>query len=251
MANKDIRDLPVDQAVTFRPSRILYVRALTEKNQHSEILDLTMHLKSTFREEITPEIHELAQLTLRANPIFPPTWVVSGPSRFVASHLTVEEPTTGGSGSSSETVVLAEIRSHLLNFGNVHIRFPAHSAHSSHEISVEPVSHRSRAQSFIKDSVPYLWDTLSTTATGASAASSDGTFWSKPMALSGRLTLFKAVAGKKFQIARYESSNGKFGLGGLLVLEEREVDALIAAVTLIGVLGQNDSFLAPGLDWKG
>ncbi|KEF51516.1 uncharacterized protein A1O9_12433, partial [Exophiala aquamarina CBS 119918] len=226
--------LPVDQAVTFRPSRILYMRPLTSKGQHSEILDLTTHLKTTFREDITPEIHQLAQLTLRANPIFHPTWVVRGSSRFVTSRLSVEEPTTEGSQSTSRAMALAEIRKHLLNFGTVHIRFPADSAHSSHGISVEPVSHRSRAQSFVKDSVPYLWDTLSTTT--ASPASSDTTFWGKPMALSGRLRLFKAVAGKKFEAARYESSNGKFALGGLLVLEEREVDPLIAAVTLIGVL---------------
>jgi len=105
--------------------------------------------------------------------------------------------------------------------------------------------------------VPYLWDTVSSsssssTATAASAASSGtSSFWGKPMALSGRLTLFKAIARKKYPVALYESSNGKFGLDGLLVLEEREIDALVAAVTLIGVLGQNDSFLAPGLDWKG
>jgi hypothetical protein len=259
MAKKDIRDLPIDESVTFRPTKILYLRALTEKNQHSEILDLTARLQSMFREDITPEFQELAQLALRANPIFPPTWVISGPSRFVASHLIVEAPsapsatptpaegdTRSGVGTRTSTLV-AEIRRHLLNFGTVHIRFPAGSTHSTHEISVEPLSHRSRAQSFIMDSVPYVWDM----AAASSSSASDTKFWSKPMALSGRLALFKAVAGKKFEVARYESANGKFGLGGLLVLEEREVDALVAALTLLGVLGQNDSFLAPGLDLMG
>lgn len=258
MTKTDIRDLPVDESVTFRPTKILYLRALTEKNQHSEVLDLTARLQSMFRDDITPEFQELAQLTLRANPIFAPTWVISGPSRFVASHLIVEDlsalatTTTTAEGhagaESRASTVIAEIRRHLLNFGTVHIRFPAESTHSTHEISVEPLSHRSRAQSFIMDSVPYVWDTA---AAASSSSGSDTKFWSKPMALSGRLSLFKAVAGKKFEVARYESTSGKFGLDGLLVLEEREIDALVAAVTLIGVLGQNDSFLAPGLDLMG
>lgn len=71
------------------------------------------------------------------------------------------------------------------------------------------------------------------------------------MALSGRLSLCKAVAGKRFEVARYESASGKFELGGLLVLEDREIDVLVAVLTLVAVLGQNDSFLAPGLDLMG
>lgn len=251
MANntRDIRHLPIDQSITCQPTKTLYLRALTEKNQHSEVLDLTARLQPLFREETTSaEYQELAQLTLRANPVFPPMWVINGPSRFVASHLIVETPSSPAAGGSEirdrSTPVAAEIRRHVLNFGTVHIHFPAESTHSTHDIKVEPLSHRSRAQSFTKDSVPYFWDT-------SSSAGSDTAFWSKPMALSGRLSLWKAVAGKKFELARYESASGRFDLGGLLVLEDREVDALVATLTLVAVLGQNDSFLAPGLDLMG
>ncbi|KAK5056817.1 hypothetical protein LTR84_012349 [Exophiala bonariae] len=250
--NKDIRRLPTDKSITFRPTRILYLRPLIDKDQHSEILDLTARLEPLFRDDITPEFQELVQLTLRANPVFPPTWVINGPAKFVASHLTVEaSSSTAESGTGQTTkAAVAEIRTHLLNFGTVHIRFPANSMHSTHEIKVEPLSHRSRAQVFTKDSVPYVWDTSSS---GASTTTADrgSTFWSKPMALSGRLALSKAVAGKRFEVARYESASGKFELGGLLVLEDREVDVLVAVLTLVAVLGQNDSFLAPGLDLMG
>jgi len=40
-------------------------------------------------------------------------------------------------------------------------------------------------------------------------------------------------------------------LKGILVLDEREVDALVAVVTLVGVLGQNDAFYCPGFDLIG
>ena len=63
--------------------------------------------------------------------------------------------------------------------------------------------------------------------------------------------MYKILASKKNEVARYESANGKFELKGLLVLEEREIDALVAALTLVGVLGQNDAFYAPGLDLVG
>ncbi|KIW12167.1 hypothetical protein PV08_09442 [Exophiala spinifera] len=255
--SKDMRDLPIDESVTFRPTRILYLRTLAATNQHSEILDLTARLHALFHEDITPEFQELAQSTLRANPVFPPVWAINGEAKFVASHLTVVDTPSStaerepGMETSSS---IAEIRTHLLNFGTVHIIFPAGSTHSVHEIKVEPLSHRSRAQMFTKDSVAYVWDTSShapSSRASASGFSKDSTFWGKPMALSGRLSLCKAVAGKRFEVGRYESASGKFELGGLLVVDDREVDILVAALTLVAVLGQNDSFLAPGLDLKG
>lgn len=59
------------------------------------------------------------------------------------------------------------------------------------------------------------------------------------------------MASKKVEVARYESSSGRFELKGILVLDEREVDALVAVVTLVGVLGQNDAFYCPGFDLIG
>jgi hypothetical protein len=86
-----------------------------------------------------------------------------------------------------------------------------------------------RAQSFVKDSATYAWET-------------GGRF------KSGHMSLYKAVGAKKIEVARYESDSGVFTAGGVLVLETREVDELTALLTCMAVLNQRDAFYMPGLD---
>lgn len=226
MSAKDILNLSIDQSVTLRPRQIFCLRSGVQTT-HSEIIDLTRPLLSKYHEDITPELHEVAQIYLRANPVLNPLWQLIGVQKFINASLAVSEP-------SSPTIELARVRSQLLSFGTVHIRFPPGSPHSSHEIIVRPISYMSRAQSFVQDSVPYSWEISTTAATSVTTAK--------------KLHLFKAVAGKKFEIARYSTEDGKFGLGGLLVFDDTEIDSLVVSLTLIGVLTQNDSFFAPGLD---
>lgn len=62
------------------------------------------------------------------------------------------------------------------------------------------------------------------------------------------MLLYKARGAKKIEVARYESDSGSFIAGGLLALETREVDALVAMLTCMAVLNQRDAFYMPGLD---
>jgi hypothetical protein len=68
---------------------------------------------------------------------------------------------------------------------------------------------------------------------------------------SGCLSLYKAVAAKKVDVARYESDTGGFVAGGPLVLETREVDELVALFTCMAVLNERDAFYMPGIDLGG
>jgi len=65
---------------------------------------------------------------------------------------------------------------------------------------------------------------------------------------SGRMSLYECVAGKKIEVARYESARGGFRVGGPLAVEVREVDELVAVLTCMAVLSQRDAFYMPGLD---
>ena len=154
------------------------------------------------------------------------------PSFVTFLGISITNPSTG-------LTKVAQFHSPWLSFGATHVYFPPDSSHCIHELTVKPVSVKRRAQTFVKDSVLHIW----APASGASV--------SRDNAGSGKLSLFKAVASKQIESARYESVSGKFELGGLLVLEEREVDALVAVLTVVDVLGQNDAFYAPGLDLVG
>ena len=119
-----------------------------------------------------------------------------------------------------------------MGYGVTHITFPADSVRCSHTLEVKPLSTARRAQSFVKDSVPYAWET-------------PGGF------KSGRMSLYKLIGSKKIEVARYKSESGRFHTGGPLVLETREVDELVASLTCMALLNQRDAFYKTGLDLGG
>lgn len=225
---ENILHFPIDESATFSPTRILYLRP-GQSTTHCEILDVTNNLKSSYRGDPTPELLELAQITLRANPTLAPTWTFSKKSKFSKSHLSVfEQP-----GDKE----IAHVNSHFLSFGTSHVHFPPDLSNTTHDITVKPLSIKSRAQSFVKDSVPYAWQPSRLESEQSSKA--------------GDLSLFKALARKKIEVAKYASVDGKFELNGLLLIDEREVDAVVTVLTLVSVLGQSDTFYAFGIDLIG
>ncbi|KAH8691613.1 hypothetical protein BGW36DRAFT_305113 [Talaromyces proteolyticus] len=134
-----------------------------------------------------------------------------------------------GSGSSGSPI-LAEYSSPLLAYGVTHISFPEDSLHSAHAIKIRPLNATRRSQSFVQDSVTYAWDMNKKLFPGG----------------GGVLSLYKGIgATKKVEIGRYQSDNGKFVPGGMLVIDSDEVDVLVAVLTLLAVLGQRDSFSFP------
>lgn len=58
----------------------------------------------------------------------------------------------------------------------------------------------------------------------------------------------KLVSSKKIVVASYENDLGKFALGGPLLVDDKEIDALVASLTLLCCLNQRDAYYMPGLD---
>jgi hypothetical protein len=142
----------------------------------------------------------------------------------------VDGPLDDADGTYHGSSVLAEYSSPLLAYGVTDISFPADSLHSSHAIKVRPLNATRRSQSFVQDSVTYAWDVNKMLFPGG----------------GGLLSLYKGVGSvKKIEIGRYQSDNGKFTPGGVLVIDAEEVDVLVAVLTLLSVLAQRDSFCFP------
>lgn len=142
----------------------------------------------------------------------------------------VDGPIDGQDETNHRSSVLAEFSSPLLAYGATDISFPADSLHSSHPIKVRPLNATRRSQCFVQDSVTYAWDVNKKLFPGG----------------GGVLSLYKGVgAVKKIEIGRYQSDDGTFTPGGVLVIDSEEVDVLVAVLTLLAVLAQRDSFCFP------
>ena len=223
MAPKSILDIPVDEAISLRPTTILYIVSQSGWARDTNVLDLTAQLHDSYQDDLTPEFKASARRLASSSPPLAPIFTLTRARWYSTSRLTV----TDAAG-----VQLAEWHSPILAYGVTHIRFPEDSPHCSHAVEVKPLSIYRRAQSFVKDSATYAWET--------------GERFEP-----GRMSLYKATGAKKIEVARYESDSGGFTVGGPLVLETREVDDLIALLTCMAVLNQRDAFYKPGLDLGG
>jgi hypothetical protein len=220
MAPNSILEIPIDATVNLRPNRILYIVPQSGWARDTKILDLTSQLHNSYHDDLTPELKASAKRLASSTPPPAPVFTLTRAHWYSSSRLTITD--TAGAQ-------LAEWHSPIMAYGVTHIKFPEHSPHCSHALEVKPLSVARRAQSFIKDSATYVWET-------------SGRF------KSGRMSLYKAIGGKKIEVARYESDSSAFTAGGPLVLETREVDELVALLTCMAVLNQRDAFYKPGLD---
>lgn len=212
--------MPIDQAITLHPTRILYIVPQSGWARETKVLDLTAQLHDTYHDDLTAEFKAAAKRIAGSTPAPAPIFTLTRTHWYSSSRLTVTD--TAGAQ-------LAEWHSPIMGYGVTHISFPANSLHCSHALEVKPISIGRRAQSFINDSATYVWE-------------AGGRF------NSGRMSLYKAIGAKKIEVARYESNSGTFIAGGLLILETREVGELVAMLTCMAVLNQRDAFYMPGLD---
>ncbi|KPI38755.1 uncharacterized protein AB675_5937 [Cyphellophora attinorum] len=107
--------------------------------------------------------------------------------------------------------------------------------------NLDPSNDDDHAEGFVKESVPFV--------RASSAPSTPADAGKKPD--RGSFSLFRSSgsgsAGKKIEIARYQSFSGKYELGGVLVADSREVQGgndgmLIVVLTLVGLLSAKESF---------
>jgi hypothetical protein len=110
----------------------------------------------------------------------------------------------------------------LSSLGEAVLSFPLDSPHSSHPISLQNKTWGLRSETFIVNSQPYFWEPDS--------------YWH-----STNMTLYKVTgsgeAEKKVEIGKYAQKWwGSIWTGGTFVVDEKEIDGIVACLTLIVVL---------------
>ncbi|KAH3975312.1 hypothetical protein HBH98_099260 [Parastagonospora nodorum] len=108
------------------------------------------------------------------------------------------------------------------SFGEAVLTFPTDSTHSSHPISLKNKMWNTRTEAFTINSQPFLWEPDS--------------HWH-----SQNMTLYKVTgtgdAEKKFEIGKYAQKWwGSVWTGGTFVVDDREIDGVVACLTLVVVL---------------
>jgi hypothetical protein len=139
----------IDPAPPFQPTRIFYIQKKSLIRSSIHILDLTTALLETYNPQtgISPSFLAEAKKLVSSSP--PPETIYILKSNLTSSHLTV----TNRTGTH-----LASWESPILALGTTTISFPDGSSHSSHPIEVKPLGVGRRAESFVKDSVTYVWE---------------------------------------------------------------------------------------------
>ncbi|KAE9367304.1 hypothetical protein N431DRAFT_513597 [Stipitochalara longipes BDJ] len=116
--------------------------------------------------------------------------------------------------------VVAEVSGPLLALGLWTLTFPTESPHSSHPIELRPAGMLRREDVFVKDSIPYIWDVLDAFAL---------------------CKLYKVMDSKRVEVARYTAKHSRDSTG-VLVVDGKEVDLVVAVMTWLAVLKRSDSF---------
>lgn len=211
--------MPINKTVALQPTRILYIVPQSGWDRETEILDLTSQLLDSYQDGFTEDFNASVKRLVSSSPPPPPIFTLTRAHWYSSSRLTIMD---------AEGAQLAKWHSPIMGYGVTHITFPEHSTHCTHALEVKPLSVARRAQSFVSDSATYAWETA-------------GRF------KSSRMSLYKAIGGKKIEVARYESESGGFTAGGPVVLVAKEVGELVALLTCMAVLNQRDSYYMPGL----
>ena len=218
----------IDLAATLSPTRVFYIRAGSGRH-HSDVFDYTSQLQSSYTSDIDKHFLEAAERVNNANPATKPTWELEKSKWYTSSHVTVTSPANAGGER-------ARWHAPILMYGTTRIKFAEASPHCMHDIEIQPLKLRERGMGFVKDSESYAWQATPRSDTETVEL--------------GRMSLYKATAlnsgSKKTEVARYRSTTGRFETGGILVVEAREVDVLVAVLTLLATVGQRDSFFVPG-----
>ena len=97
------------------------------------------------------------------------------------------------------------------------LTFPEGSPHASHSITMKTRHVSSMANEWVQDSVKYEWECPSQ--------------WK-----AGQYTLFRTAAGTRSVIGRYSQSMIKILAGGVLLVDTKEIDEVVAVLTMCVML---------------
>jgi hypothetical protein len=107
---------------------------------------------------------------------------------------------------------VATTKQQAISFGKAWLRFPAGSPHAAHELLLTPVKWYRRTNEWVHNSVPYQWRC-------------DSKY------LANRMTLIRRIGGRDIVVARYAQRWGSWITGGVLLVDEKEIDPVVAILT--------------------
>lgn len=202
---------PIDETTPFNPTKAIYIQEPTEFALSVTMTDVTAAITALLPPSANTQPSALLEVAKSATSTAPPTAQLTRPNRLSRT-WTATDPSNGA---------LAELSNPLWSLGKWTIKFPAKSPHSGHDIQLHPAGAASKADEFVKDSVAYFWDLI------------DGRKLCK---------LYRALDGKKVEVARFLGENVRASEGVLLISEG--IDDVVAMLTVFGVLNRSESFRA-------
>jgi hypothetical protein len=194
----------------FAPNKVYYIQPHYLSSKQITIVDITDKISVPFVDgkDVSDEFRDAAKkvgTAEDAEPIFTirkKHWYNKSYSAFA--------------GVDTETP-LADWKHPSFSTGTATLSFPADSKHCSHNLSISPVKRTRRTNAFVNDSVPYTWKC---------------DYKYKP----NHMSLLKRIGGKNSTVARYTQKWATWGMGGVLLMDNREVDDLVVILTACSML---------------
>lgn len=202
-------DLPLDSR-SFQPTNTYWITPHGMLTGEIKILDLSKDLDMPFT-GFSDAYKEEVKKTLKDHSFSPAFTAHRG--NWLGLKYTITD---------SQGEQIADWKHPWSSVGEAVISFPENSPHSSHPVSFRNKTWGLRAEAFIVDSVQFLWTMDSV--------------WH-----STNMTLYKVYGSgegqKKVKVGQYAQKHwGSFVTGGTFVVDENEIDGLVASMSLVVVL---------------
>lgn len=194
----------VSQEELTNPSKFIYIHNHHVFGNHIQATDITTHLTEDYTSpDFVKNAMELSLSKCKESGDIAPTLTISR-SNFFKQTMDVVDDTTG--------VEVAKWKLPLLPINATELTFPADSEHCSHPITMKarPVV----KESFVLNGAEYVWKVDRV-----------------PNIFDVEHKLVKKCADRGRVVARYSHPHGSMFKGGILSIDESEIDFVVAFVT--------------------
>jgi len=208
-----LEDHPVDTSAALKPSKVYFFSSTNGFATSMEVLDVTAELgPDSLSGGITAGLRKQVETLLGARAdhkaleayrLAKKSWLAMGMQLRDARS---EAP-------------LADLRSTIWKYGLWTFAFPAGSPHASHDVEMKPFAVSKRAQLFVKDSVPFVWE-LDSAHHGV---------------------LYRVLDGTRRPIGEFGAEHG-YSKDCLFILDGQELDEVVGVASVAALLNRADSF---------
>lgn len=207
-------DIVVVDDSSFNPTRTLYVLRHNLFSKEINVIDLTGQTGTPYTGgAITDEFRDAARgLTEDKARTAKPVYQLKRKHWYTAKNCMLTSPS-----SSTPSQELANWTHCALSFGTATLDFPAASPHSSHSFTMAPLKFFRRTNTFVVDSVVY-------------------TYKCDSKMKANRITLVKQIGERQVVVARYAQRWGSWITGGVLLVDGKEVDEVVAVLATVVML---------------